>query len=389
MADWTYVDTPEALAPAVDAMRQATIIGFDTEFVGESTYEPVLCLLQVATETGIWVIDPLNRLDLTAFWEALTAPGRTVVALAARQELLFCLRYAGRLPETVFDPQLAAGLVGFGYPLSHTNMLLKVLDIRVHGGETVTDWRKRPLTPKQLEYSADDVRSLLTLRSELLARADALGRAEWLATECARMTERVVRSLTEERWQRTPGATGLPRRVLAVLRELWAWRDEEARRSDVPQRRVLGDDMLIEVAKRSPKTPEDLLALRGMDRYRRSAHDLVGAVQRALALPDAQLPALLRRDDPPQLSVLSNVLSVVAAGLAAENQVDPALLATSGDLQDLVRWQLNHPGADRPALMDSWRGDILGKPLLDLLNGKSTIRVHDVHARNPLRFDTA
>ena len=136
VSDVTYVDRSPALAEVVKAIRAEPVIGFDTEFVGESTYEPQLCLIQVAAGERIFVIDPLAGLGLGEFWQALTEPDREVIALAARQELLFCLRYAGRPPHRLFDPQIAAGLVGYGYPLSHTNMLQRVLDVRVRGGES-------------------------------------------------------------------------------------------------------------------------------------------------------------------------------------------------------------------------------------------------------------
>ncbi len=382
----TYVDTPQGLAAAVAAIGQAPVVGFDTEFVGESTYEPQLCLLQVSTSDGIWVIDPLSGIDLRGFWAVLTEPGREVVALAARQELLFCLHYAGRTPSAVFDPQLAAGLVGYGYPLSHTNLVLRVLDVRVPSGETFTDWRKRPLTPSQLEYAAADVQYLLTIRERLLALAQSMARSDWMTDENARLVEKVVQSEQEERWWRVSGAMSLNRRGLAVLRELWRWREQAARTADVPVRRILGDDIMVEIAKRSPKTVPDLFALRGLDRMRKAGPELVAAVQTGLRVPDQDLPQLKRRDDPPQVAVLGHLVSVVAGGLAAQHQVDPALLATTADLQDLVRWRLGLGGEERPAILDGWRGDILGQPLLDLLAGKSALWVADAQAANPLRI---
>lgn len=387
-----YVDTPGPLAEAVAAINRAPVVGFDTEFVGETTYEPKLCLLQVATAEGVWVIDPLApRLDLTAFWQALTAPGREMVALAARQELLFCLRNAGRLPEKVLDPQIAAGLVGYGYPLSHTNLVLKVLDIRVPAGETFTDWRKRPLTPAQLEYAAADVVHLLVLRDQLLSMARTLHREEWVWGECERQRLRVAASDREERWGRVPGAASLNPRRLAALRALWRWRDATARTTDQPPRRVLSDDLLIEVAKRSPKTTQDLFALRGFDRssLRKAGPELVDAVLSALALPESELPKPRRRDDPSQVTVLGQILAVVSNNLAAQHAVDPALLATSGDLQEFVRWHLGISEEGRPPILEGWRGEILGQPLLDLLEGRSRIRVTDAQSATPLSIESA
>jgi ribonuclease D len=384
--DVLFVDKPALLAEAVASIRDEAIVGFDTEFVGESTYEPVLCLFQVAAGERVFIIDPMTDLDLREFWQVLTDPEREVIALAARQELLFCLRYAGRAPHRVFDPQIAAGLVGYGYPLSHTNMLQRVIEVRVGGGETFTDWRKRPLTPSQLRYAAEDVRYLSALRSALLTRARELDRELWVDLECASLVHRVVQGQDEERWFRVSGAGRLNRRELAVLREVWGWRDLVARGQNIPPRRVLSDDLMMQIVRRKPSTPNDLLQLRGMDRLRRDADAIVAAVAKGLRTPAADLPVPISRDDPPQVQILGQLASIVSSSLAAQHQVDVALLATTSDLQDVVRWQLGLT-AERPEVLDGWRGEILGQPLLDLLQGRSTIRVADTKSRSPLRIE--
>lgn len=389
MQDVTYVDDEAQLVAAVEAIRREALAGFDTEFVGESTYEPQLCLLQVATGEGVWVIDPLGGIDLSDFWAALTEPGREVVAVAARQEIAFCLRCAKRPPAKLFDPQLAAGLVGFGYPLSHTNLMFKVLGVRVQAGETFTDWRRRPLSPAQLEYAASDVRHLLAVRDRLIGLAEKMKRGDWVTGECASLVTKVIQRDSEESWMRVGAAGNLKPRERAVVRELWRWRDGVARAANLPPRRVLGDDLLMQVVKRSPRTVPELFALRGFDRpaLRREGQDMVGAVKRALELPEEELPNRKRREDPPQLQILGQLCSVVANNLAARHRVDPALLATIADLQDLVRWHLGGGDETRPAILDGWRGEILGGPLLDLLRGKSAVRVADAQAPSPLSIE--
>jgi ribonuclease D len=147
--------------------------------------------------------------------------------------------------------------------------------------------------------------------------------------------------------------------------------------------------MLVEVAKRSPKTAEDLFALRGLDRklLRDAERDIIAAVNAALQLPDAQLPGHIRRDDPPQVTVLTKLLSVAANGLAAEFHVDTALLATTADLQDLVRWKLDPEGNGGAVLLQGWRGELLREPLLGILEGKRCVRVGDLSEDNPLMFE--
>jgi len=388
MQDFAYVDKEREVVAVVEAIRRALLVGLDTEFVGESTYEPQLCLLQVATDERIWIVDPLGGANLSDFWAALTEPGREVIAVAARQEIAFCLRYAGRAPANLFDPQLAAGLVGLGYPLSHTNLVLKVLDVRIRAGETFTDWRRRPLSPAQLEYAASDVRHLLAIHNRLMSLAEAMKRTRWVRGECAALVARMVQRESEEGWTRLGAVAGLKPRDQATARELWRWRDGVARAANLPPRRILGDDLLIQVVKRRPRNVAELVALRGFDRpaLRRESEQIVGAVRRARELPENELPNLRRRDDPPQVQILGQLAAVVTNNLAVRHQIDPALLATTADLQDLVRWHLSRGEQARPGILDGWRGEILGGPLLDLLEGKSSVRVADAQAPSPLEI---
>jgi ribonuclease D len=381
-----YVRHSGQLAEALQDLERSPRAAFDTEFVGEGTYEPVLCLIQIATDDGLWIIDPLERLDLTPFWKAITAPERELVVLAAREEIRFCLRYAGRPPAHLTDVQIAAGLVGHGYPLSHTNMVRKLLNVRVQAGETFTDWRKRPLSEKQLEYAADDVRHLLGIRDLLHREAAELDREPWIAGECEAYVHKVCRALEDERWSRLPGSASLSRRELAVLREVWRRREEEAQRHNQPPRRILRDELLVEIAKRKPHSVPDLQALRGMDRggMRDLGPRIVEAVARGLALPEADLPTSLRREDPPQLTVLGQILAVVSNGLAAGNRVDPQLLATTSDLQDVVRWELGRRKGEEPAVLQGWRGEILREALTSILEGRRGLRVGDLCSANPL-----
>jgi ribonuclease D len=380
-----YVDQAAQLAPLIEHLSTQPVVGFDTEFISEGRYEPALCLIQLSTPEGIWIVDPQAVHDLGELWQVLAT--RELVTVAARQEIKFCEKGAGTPPASILDLQVAGGLLGSGFPLSHTNLVLRVLNVKVHGGESFTDWKKRPLSPVQLKYAADDVRYLLQIREKLLKRADKMGRTDWIRGECARMVNDVLRE--EERW-RVSGSSRLNRRQLAALREVWRWRDRAARKSNIPVGRVLSDAMLIEVAKRSPATVEDLFAIRGLDRklFRNSEAEVVGAVKKAQEIPEDKLPNNERREDPPQVAVVQKLLSVASNGLAAEYDVDPALLATTSDLQDLVRWFLDGETAgEEPDAIQGWRGEILREPLLGFLEGKRYVRVGNIKKANPLVFE--
>lgn len=377
----------------LDDLESSASVALDTEFVSEKVYQPDLCLVQLATANAIYIVDPIAMPGLERMWELITAPERQMLAHAAREEIRFCLRYAGRPPADLWDPQLAAGLLGMGYPMAHTQLVLRLLKVQVSGSESLTDWRRRPLSTAQIEYAADDVRYLHAMREALLIAAASISRKtgtgnreEWIAEECAAHAERVTRDEADERWWRVSGAGNLGRRDKAVLREVWRWREALAYEQNLPPRWVLRDELLAQVAKRKPASTADLFALRGFERgdAREKGPAIVAAVQRGLAVPDSELPGGRRRDDPPQLSVLSQMLSVVSGGVAAHNSIESQLLAPSADIQEFVRWVLTGRTDDKPELAQGWRGDLLGEPLLDVLEGRSFIVVEDLARPNPL-----
>jgi ribonuclease D len=381
-----YIDSAQKLDGLLRKLSSHAVVGLDTEFISEGRYEPELCLVQLSTPDEIFIVDPVALEDLRPMWELLAAEGREIVTVAARQEIKFCAKGAGTAPACVLDLQVAAGLLGYGYPLSHTNLCLRILNAKVNGGESFTDWRKRPLRPVQLEYAADDVRYLLPMREKLLARAEKLGRTSWVRGECGHLVKAVMRE--DERWK-VSGSARLSRRQLAVLREVWRWRDRQARSLNVPASRVLGDSMLIEVARRAPASVDDLFSIRGLDSrlLRKAEQEVVDAVAVARGIADADLPSNERRDDPPQVAVLTKLLAVAVGNLAAEADVDTALLATTSDLQEIVRWFLAPENTPYPEALEGWRGEILQESLIGFLSGKKVVRVGNVRRPNPLVFE--
>src|SRR3954452_628684 len=183
------IATPSGLAGLVDHLRASGRFAFDTEFVSEETFEPVLCLIQVATRDRLAVVDPLAIRDLSPFCEVVNDPAVEVVMHAASEDLRICRFQTGVVPRRVYDVQIAAGLVGFGYPLSLVNLIGQALRGSVAGSETRTDWRRRPLSPAQLRYALDDVRYLLELADLLGAELRRLGREAWADEEFSAFLE--------------------------------------------------------------------------------------------------------------------------------------------------------------------------------------------------------
>jgi ribonuclease D len=394
MADAAVAATIKSAAQLDRLVRHVRACGrfaFDTEFVSEDTFEPVLCLIQVATREQMAVIDPLEVGDLSSFWAVVTDPSIEVVMHAAGEDLRICLLRADALPDRVFDVQVAAGLVGFSYPLSLVNLVGQVLGISLAGSETRTDWRRRPLTAAQLQYALDDVRHLLDLADSLGQRLAQLGRTEWADAEFRGMVAAVAARAEVDRWRRLPGLSQLGRRGLEAARRLAAWREDEARRQNRPLRYIMRDDLLVAIAKRQPKNRRDLEALRDFARpgLQSRSQEILAILDHARGVPDEDLPEVgTRSEEPPGLAMVGSVLSVALTHHCVQNQVAPPLVANASDLRHLARWYVEGRNSSRvPAVLEGWRRSFCGQWLLDILEGRLAVRVVDPSSELPLTID--
>lgn len=392
MPDPELITTDDALADLIAHLRASGRFAFDTEFVSESTFEPILCLIQVATRDRLAAVDPLAFEDVRIFWDVVNDPAIEVVMHAAGEDLRIGKLQSGYLPARVVDVQLAAALVGYGYPLSLGNLVREVVGQSVAGGETRTDWRRRPLSPAQLRYALDDVRYLLDAADLLNARLDAMNRRAWVESEYQVLLESIRARDDDDRWRRLPGLHGLNRRGLEVARRLSLWRRDDARRGNRPIRHVLKDDLLVAIAKRMPATIADLKALRDFNRTEMIARapEIVQVIAEAQDVDPAELPDHVeRRDDGPGGSMVVSLLNAALTQIAAGNKVAPSLLGTTADLKEVVRWHVaRRPEGHRPALLDGWRGEVCGQTILDVVAGKRALRIVDPEAEVPVAVDS-
>ncbi len=307
---YANIVTDEQLRQYCPQLVRAKSISLDTEFVSEHTYRPVLCLVQVLADGRPALIDAMTIDDMSPFWEALAAPGHETIVHSGRSEVEFCLRSVERLPAGLFDVQLAAGLAGVEYPANYGSLISKLLNESPAKHETRTDWRRRPLSDRQIQYALDDVNYLPPLREAIVGRLEKLGRVDWLREEMDAWQNEVERAVTRERWRRVSGNSGLNSRSLAVLRELWRWREAEAERRDKPVRRVLRDDLIVELAKRRTADPKRIGAVRGLERgdIKRRLPEIADHIQRALDLPDKECPQKKAAERTQQLPVLGQFL---------------------------------------------------------------------------------
>jgi ribonuclease D len=388
---YQHITTAERFAEFVGRLADVETIAFDTEFVSEHTYRSDLCLIQVAVGDELAVIDPLAVGDVTAFWEAIVAGRHETIVHAGREELVFCLGATGRRPSRLFDIQIAAGLVGYEYPAGYGALMAKLLGERPQKGETRTDWRRRPLSRQQLEYALDDVRYLPAMRDRLHDRLSSLGRLEWMQTEMTAWQDEVEAARTAERWRRVSGTNGLSSRSLAIVRELWRWREAEAARRDSPVRRVLRDDLIVELAKRRSADPKQIRALRGLERgdLQRLIPKIAEHIATALELPDAECPRGDRRETPNQLNLLGQFLSAALTSICRSAQIAPSIVGTASDVRDLIAFRLGFGDDEPPLLARGWRANIVGQLIDDLLSGQKSIRIADPNSDHPLVFESS
>jgi ribonuclease D len=301
-----------------------------------------------------------------------------------------CQHGCGRPPGNLFDLQVAAGLVGLGYPMGHAALVYQLLKVQLSKAETLTDWARRPLTQQQIEYGYDDVRYLLPLWRQLTRRLDKLGRADWAAEE---FQTHVRRALAEdpaiERWRKLRGLGSLDRRRLSVVRELFAWRESVAERQNRPARTVVRDDLVVEIARRLPQKDKDLTVLRGLPRH--DFEGILAAVRRGRETPPDEWPALPERDnDPPQVALVTSLLMSVLGDLCARSALTAGLAASTADVKLLVRarFQKSEPAAESH-LTHGWRSRAILPTLMAVLDGRRAVRVADVRAAAPFEMTAA
>ncbi len=363
------VETAATLDAATNAWRGVEALALDTEFVRERTFFPKLGLIQVSDGRAAYLLDPLAIADLAPFAAVLRAPGTVKVVHSASEDLEVFKRALGAVPEPLFDTQIGAALAGVGGSLGYQKLVAAVLGVELGKGETRTDWLARPLSAAQRSYAAEDVAYLLPvyvrLRDELLR----LGRLSWVLEDSAALLSGLTR-LEEDpdaAYRRIRGAGRLNRRQLGVLQTLAAWRDQEARRRDLPRSFVLKEDLLLSLATRKPAVAEDLARLPAFD-ARQAARDgatWLALIEQALARPEAELPEPPERlPFTPVVRQLEDRLRQLVAERAAALGVPPELLSSRRNLGGLLKSALTDPEPRLPRELSGWRREVIGEDLL-------------------------
>jgi ribonuclease D len=379
------VTDARALQALCERIRTSGRIGIDTEFHNERTYTARLMVIQVAFEDGCAIVDPLALEDLTPLADALAHT--TVVGHALTSDLKIFADRFNRVPENVFDCQIAASFLGYGMAISLADLVRDLCGVRLKKSQTVSDWSARPLSERQLEYLVDDVAHLLDMHDMLTERLQKKGRYEWAVEECRCLTEIERYQIDQRRmYGRIPGASRMSRRELGILSEIVRLRDRVARERDLPVKYVLADDVVAGIATLRPHRVEDLAQLRRLDAGNRRAlgQQILEAVKRGEAIPDEHLPAKFSRPLGNARETLVSLMSVVVGEIARENDRPASLLAPRAALERLAREvPAGREDFERVLELSPWRLQLLGERLWRLLSGESAMRIKGYASGDP------
>ena len=369
------ITTQGELEAAIKALEQSDFVTVDTEFIRETTFWPILCLIQLAAPGVTALVDPLAPgLDLKPFFALMANERVEKVFHAARQDIEIIVHLGDLVPHPVFDTQVAAMVCGFGDSVSYDQLVQKITGAKLDKSSRFTDWKYRPLSDKQLEYALADVTHLIDVYKHLKAELDRENRAHWLNEEMRVLTSRETYDPhPDDAWKRLKMRLRKPQE-LAIVQSVAAWREREARERDVPRGRILKDDAIYEIAQQAPRDTDALARLRstpkGWERSS-SAGALLGVVNAALAIPKEQMPKLPKQFQPPEGSSAAAELLKVLLRLVAEKEgVATKVLASSDDLDQIAA---QGEAADVPAL-NGWRRAVFGDHALRLVRGDIAIK---------------
>ena len=361
-------------------LENAPYLALDTEFLRDQTYWPKLCLIQVASPDVAAIIDPLaNDIDLKPFYELLKKPDTVKVFHAARQDIEIFQQQGGVIPDPLFDSQVAAMVCGYGDAASYETLARKIANVEIDKSSRFTDWSRRPLTNKQLEYALADVTHLRTIYEKLSGELKRTHRESWVAEEISALQNPALYAMDPANaWKRLKARTS-SKRFLAMLASLAAWREREAQTRDIPRGRVLKDEALLEIAAHPPENAEGLERIRAIPKgfgSSRMGKTLLDAIEhgRTAPPPDGIVPEKPRRKREPSQAAI-DLLKTLLRLRAEDAQVAPRLIANADDIESLAACE-----DDGIEALHGWRAKLFGNDAKALRNGELGIALSNGRA---------
>jgi ribonuclease D len=353
------------------SLSRTPFITVDTEFMRETTYWPVLCLIQIAGPDDAKAIDPLAPgIDLSPLIALLDDPSILKVFHAARQDLEIFYQLMGHVPAPLFDTQVAAMVCGFGDSVGYQTLISKLTKVQIDKSSRFTDWSLRPLSDRQISYALSDVTYLRDAYIKLSEKLKANGREDWLDEEMAILNSPKTYDPDPYKSYLRIKSRGTKPRYLAILREISAWRELEARKRNQPRNRILRDETLQEIAHHAPNTVNGLERTRGLGRKMAegpSGLKLLEAIKKGVAVPDADCPKPKHKLEIPRgLGPVIDLLRVLLKMKCDDGDVAQKLLASANDIELIAAFGEN---AD-VRTMHGWRRELFGNDALKLCKGE-------------------
>ena len=357
-----YIENSGQLAEFCDAIRQSSWLAIDTEFIREKTYYPKFCLLQISNGEVAACIDPLTVEDLSPVIDILYREDIVKVLHAAHQDLEIFYHLWEKVPQPIFDTQLAAAITGHGDQMGYAKLVHQVLHVSLEKDQARTDWSKRPLDQAQLKYAINDVIHLGEIYQLLNDKLQRLGRSDWLDAEYEYFSQpSTYRIEPDKAWKKVKGRQHLKGVQYAVLQQVAGWRESRAIELDRPRRWIMKDEVLIDLARRMPGKLVQLGKIRGLEDGLIQKHGgyLLELIQQAKQMPQSQWPAdtMPSRKLSRQEEALSDLMMCALRIIADKHDITAAAIAAKKDLEKLITGNMDTP------LMQGWRKKIAGEQL--------------------------
>ncbi|KLE35331.1 ribonuclease D [Aurantiacibacter luteus] len=364
------------LAELCERLAKSDFVCVDTEFMRENTFYPLLCLIQIGNEEEAAAIDPLaDGLDLTPLWDLLTENDEVLkVFHAGGQDVEIVYNFTKKTPYPIFDTQIAMMAVSQSEQIGYANLVESWLGKTIDKGARFTDWSRRPLTERQIEYAIGDVTYLAKIFPRLLKKLIKTGRGSWLDAEMEKLADPANYANDHgEAWKRIR-APGRNPAVLGRLRDLAAWREQEAQDKDIPRGRIVRDETLADIASHPPKSQADLAKVRGLSQAWKDndiGKRLMKTLKNSQPLSDDEMPDKPKRGAPlgKEGVLVADLLKLLLKIRSREIDVASRLLTRSDELEALAA------GVRKLPILEGWRYEVFGKDALELVEGKLAFAV--------------
>ena len=372
------IESSEALIEFCDLIRGSDFIAVDTEFMRENTFWPELCLIQVADSDHAAAIDPMAPgMDLAPLLDLLVANEEILkVFHAGGQDVEIIVNLTGKTPHPIFDTQIAMMAISQSEQIGYANLVESWLSITIDKGARFTDWSRRPLTDRQIEYAIGDVTHLSEIFPEILKKLVKTGRGAWLDAEMEKLAE-VSNYVTDPdlAWRRIRSQGRNPQ-VLGRLKALAAWRESEAQHKNIPRGRIMRDETLADIASHPPKQQKDLAKVRGLSAAWREndiGKRLMKVIEKAGPLDKDEMPEKMKRGAPlgKEGALVADLLKLLLKIRAREIDVAARLLTKADEMEALAA------GIRELPVLNGWRYDVFGRDALELVEGKLAFAVKD------------